>query len=640
MGGYALVLGGEGFWAPALADFVPAGTPFVAALTPGTGPEHALWIEYAHEHNGVVENVDLGSRRRLAPLFKNRPDIVQALAADPRLAALALAAAGRHGKPSIYTAGGFVPLHPSDTPLLWDAANEFARDFALMERGDDELAALSRPFAANDWTGLTSLAHTINMRALTGSLATVVIPSRNRAKQLDLTLAALAVQNIGCYRFNVVVVDDNSTDDTERVLARWSGHLQLTALHRRRRPREGFDAAGARNLWVRHMMTHHPNENPLLILLDADMLPTRRFVERHVRLHAAAAKAGAEVVVIGRRGELPKSATERLTAEDLLADMTRSDALAMRDEFSGLGPEWLRNELGQSAQLRTSWRPYMCAAGGNLSFHLDLLRRAGPFDDSFRAWGHEDNELAYRLYQCGAYFVPDAEAIALHQWHARTAGSRESDLNVSFRQFVARVPPMRPPGYHPRFVDASLDDPTDVAAAFTLVPLVTPGDGPHRLHDFSALDGYMFREPQRGDTGLLDGALRSEVVVFVTTADGLDGVALHQARLRLRYDQTLNAVARLGHDQSFKWWATRPRNLWHYYLATQRVPHDAASLAEFVLWLNERGAWAAMVGRRDAVASLAQRLMPVRNSVKVGATLAGRPLPPPRRVFPVVRFFG
>ena len=40
---------------------------------------------------------------------------------------------------------------------------------------------------------------------------------------------------------------------------------------------------------------------------------------------------------------------------------------------------------------------------------------AGPFDESFTAWGAEDNEFGYRVMNAGYYFIPVLDALGLHQ---------------------------------------------------------------------------------------------------------------------------------------------------------------------------------------------------------------------------------
>jgi len=52
--------------------------------------------------------------------------------------------------------------------------------------------------------------------------ASVIVPTRNRADRLDASLAALAHQSVPAEQFEILVVDNGSTDGTAARIARWS----------------------------------------------------------------------------------------------------------------------------------------------------------------------------------------------------------------------------------------------------------------------------------------------------------------------------------------------------------------------------------------------------------------------------------
>ncbi|TXI78415.1 MAG: glycosyltransferase family 2 protein [Dechloromonas sp.] len=69
------------------------------------------------------------------------------------------------------------------------------------------------------------------VRPGTGKMrASVVIPTRNRAGMLDDCLCSLAQQTLPAHDFEVVVVDNGSTDDTQQVVARHRAGLQLRSV--------------------------------------------------------------------------------------------------------------------------------------------------------------------------------------------------------------------------------------------------------------------------------------------------------------------------------------------------------------------------------------------------------------------------
>ena len=79
----------------------------------------------------------------------------------------------------------------------------------------------------------------------TGLLASIVIPTRNRSGALDRTVRSLWRQTVGADRFEILIVDNASSDDTSECAAR----LQRASPARLRYRRLDIDSgpAEARN---------------------------------------------------------------------------------------------------------------------------------------------------------------------------------------------------------------------------------------------------------------------------------------------------------------------------------------------------------------------------------------------------------
>lgn len=97
-------------------------------------------------------------------------------------------------------------------------------------------------------------------------LATIVIPVYNRADTIVHCLDSIAMQK-GIGQFAVITVDNNSTDSSEDVVARWAachGNIALTQLRESRQ-----SAAAARNRGLEAVTT------PYVMFFDSDdeMLP-------------------------------------------------------------------------------------------------------------------------------------------------------------------------------------------------------------------------------------------------------------------------------------------------------------------------------------------------------------------------------
>ena len=204
---------------------------------------------------------------------------------------------------------------------------------------------------------------------------TVVTPTFDRCASLARLLEGLAQQTYPTDRFEIVVVDDGSTDETVSYLRARQTRFALRILQQAHR-----GPAAARNLGVERAT------GDVLLFLDDDVAPARDLLERHASRH----RASPDLVVIGPMLPPP--------------DWPRS--------------VWVRWEEEKLARQYQALRDgaYPCTARQFHTGNASLLRArfldAGGFDASFtRA---EDVELGYRLHDRGARFVFDPHATVQH----------------------------------------------------------------------------------------------------------------------------------------------------------------------------------------------------------------------------------
>lgn len=103
---------------------------------------------------------------------------------------------------------------------------------------------------------------------VTTPLISVIIPTYNRPRELALCLAGFAAQTVPHHLFEIIVVDDGSTNDTQQIIGQFESTLRLKLLQT---PHLGPGAA--RNEALKHSVS------PLLILYDDDLKPAPRLVE-------------------------------------------------------------------------------------------------------------------------------------------------------------------------------------------------------------------------------------------------------------------------------------------------------------------------------------------------------------------------
>jgi glycosyltransferase involved in cell wall biosynthesis len=203
----------------------------------------------------------------------------------------------------------------------------------------------------------------------------VVVPTYNRREGILRLLGALEEQTLPPERFDVVVIDDGSTDGTAEALAALDTPYRLRVL---RQDNDG--PAAARNAGL------HAARGRLIVFLDDDVVPDAELLEAH----AAAQGDADDLVVVGPMyppTDSPRSVWVRWEERQLLKQY---DAMER-----GLYPCTPR-------QFYT----------GNASAPRELLLRAGGFDPRFKR--AEDVELAFRLWAIGARFHFERGAEVLH----------------------------------------------------------------------------------------------------------------------------------------------------------------------------------------------------------------------------------
>ncbi len=248
----------------------------------------------------------------------------------------------------------------------------------------------------------------------------VVILNYNRSLPLEKTLTGLLNQNYDLGKLEVIVADDGSREDTMNIVRKFDDVLNVKYVWH---PDVGFTAAKARNNGVALA------KNELVVLLDVDMYPAPDLISEYAKYH----RIIDQVVVIGPRKYKDFNNTEvsalRLDRglADKLPEVSTNNAVA--DQRAGeISVDWRLDTFKKTNNLVDEKLPFRMFAAGNVAFSKSKFDVVGGFDERFTAWGFEDGELAFRLFNEGLYMVSDMEAWAYHQ--EPPGGENETDRSA------------------------------------------------------------------------------------------------------------------------------------------------------------------------------------------------------------------
>ena len=187
----------------------------------------------------------------------------------------------------------------------------------------------------------------------------VVIPVRNRRKELEASLFSVASQKFAAKDFEVVVCDDGSTEETWRVVEKFRGVVPNLRFLRQ----ECKGPAAARNMGFRS------SEGDFYVCVDSDVICAPEFLSEIINAfeeNPGWVAAEGIVVPIGGR----------------------------------TSPLWDAPINGGGRFLSTA-----------SAYRAEAIRRIGGFDESFPFPAYEDFEVGIRLKEIGEFgFIPNAVA--------------------------------------------------------------------------------------------------------------------------------------------------------------------------------------------------------------------------------------
>jgi glycosyltransferase involved in cell wall biosynthesis len=267
-------------------------------------------------------------------------------------------------------------------------------------------------------------------------MISVIIPTYNRLENLPLCLTALGMQE---YReFEIIVVDDGSTDGTAEWLREKDNENGIPLKYLNAGPHQGFRAPRARNFGV-------ANSNPdytLALFIDSDNLMPPHILGTYADLHTQ----HPDCVIVGLYHFLLRMefGVENLKNDEdfwFKLESMNYPRLPMPPDTSLKGRKDPRyNEFPDEPKVETYGAdPLGLAFGmgcfsGNIAYPKHVFWDCDGFWEELIGHGGEDCDLAMTAIEKNHPFLRVKKLIGYHVWHPRYAPEvrmrQELDANI------------------------------------------------------------------------------------------------------------------------------------------------------------------------------------------------------------------
>lgn len=263
--------------------------------------------------------------------------------------------------------------------------------------------------------------------------ASVIIPTFNKYERLKLTLHTLELQTYDKKCFEVIIINDGSTDETNQLISDNIFNFDLHYLNQTNKGR-----AAARNAGIKAA------KNEILIFIDDDTVLDKDFIRAHIEK-----QQDNKSIIHGMIREVPyvkffkdpskgifydefvqlgvntKNLNQMcITTEEL--EFKFAEKIEAKSKITA--HEKIVQAVFEYGAVKWNWITF---SGGNMSLPKKWAEKSGCFDEKYYVnWGCEDMDLGYRLMERGYPFRYCKEAVNYHLDHFRKNFSQEHDKNM------------------------------------------------------------------------------------------------------------------------------------------------------------------------------------------------------------------
>jgi len=213
----------------------------------------------------------------------------------------------------------------------------------------------------------------------------IVVPTFNSAKVLGACLESLTNQTVGRERYEVIVVDDGSTDETRDVVSKYP----IRYIYQ-----QNSGPAVARNNGVRQA------EGEIILFTDADCEPQSNWIEELIKPLKDPQVVGVKGIYKTRQEELIARLVQ-IEYEHKYERMRKFKYIDFIDTYSA-------------------------------AYRKDIFMKYGGFDERYIKASVEDQEFSFRLSRDGNKMVFNPEAVVYHRHSARLTDYLRKKYKIAY----------------------------------------------------------------------------------------------------------------------------------------------------------------------------------------------------------------
>lgn len=242
-------------------------------------------------------------------------------------------------------------------------------------------------------------------------IASVILPVYNQYESLLTSLYGFSEQTENKNNFEVIVIDDGSTDKlkdiAEAELREVYSGLNIRMVHY---PNSGRAIARNRGILIA--------DSDIIIFCDADRVPRKDFVEKHISMQNNGHK-----VVTG-------AAYDYFGKLDYLKPGTINWEMVKRLSKLPLYHKRLEPIFDAEGKTDSKWA-WLSFLVGNSSVSKEVLQKITGFSERFTDWGFEHFEFAYRFMKEGYKTSLNLDIQSFHLPHPRAQNFYNDKISSS-----------------------------------------------------------------------------------------------------------------------------------------------------------------------------------------------------------------